>query len=223
MIKIKLDDVVLSVPESWEDVKLENYEKCFSMGTETRLEQVHYLSRLCGIDAGVVLDNDIRLFQIMVEATSFLSENDFEPVNRIKLKGEDYFVTPYEKLTAAEYIDADTVLGSEGDSRLSELLAIVCRPYGEKYKYEVCKERIPLFQNLSCAEALPLLSFFLFRRKKSEEILSHYSMVREQANQLLEVTENLALNGGGINSLPIWQRIKCIYLILSSKNELRKF
>lgn len=223
MIKIKLDGVVLYVPENWGDVRLENYEKCLSLGTETRLEQIHYLAQLCGIDADVILDNDIRLFQIIVEATAFLSENEFEPVKKIKLKGEDYFVSTYDKLTAGEYIDADSVLTGEGDNRLSELLAIVCRPYGEKYKYEVCKERIPMFKELTCEEALPLLSFFLFKKKKSEEILSRYSMVREQANQLLEVTESLAQNGDGINSLPIWQRIKCIYLILSSKSKLQKF
>nr|DAE47086.1 MAG TPA: hypothetical protein [Caudoviricetes sp.] len=222
-MKIEFDNVKLEIPDSWKDIKLSEYEKWYMLKPETRFEMVTYIAEVCNIDAKLLMQSPTQLFNIISEAIQFVFNQDLEPKNKCEIDGEDYFISFSDKLTLGEYVDIEAVLESESKNKLSELLAILCRPIGEKYNPDLTEERIEIFKNLSCDKALPLISFFLLKKKKSDEILSHCLTVTAQAELFLKDIETTVINGDGIKQFPIWQRIRYIYLTKSLKKELLKF
>ena len=222
MMKIKFDNVGLNVPESWKDIKLSDYEKWYLLNPESNLEMVQYVADICKIDARILMDSPPQLFNLVFETMQFIFDVDFEPTDKCNIEKVDYFISTSNKLTLAEYVDVESVLGGESKNKLSEMLAILCRPINEKYNSDLNEERIELFKNLSCDKALPLISFFLFKKKKSDEILNHYLTATIQAEQFLKDTETFVLNGDGIKRFPIWQRIRYIYLTRLLKKRLLK-
>lgn len=221
-MKIEFNDIKLDIPESWEEIRLADYEKWHLQRPETKQEQVQFVADVCGIDAEMLLESPTQLFNVISNAIQFIFDNEALPAGKVTIGGEEYFISLSDKLTLGEWIDVDAVINSDSTSKLSELLAILCRPAGESYNADLTELRAAMFGNLTCDKALPLISFFLFRKKKSEEILNHYSTVVAQANQFLKDTEAFAQNGDGIRRLPIWQRIRYTCLIRSLRKELSK-
>jgi len=136
--------------------------------------------------------------------------------------GTEYFISFADKLTLGEWIDVENIITGDSETKLSEMLAILCRPIGEKYDPDLAAARAEMFRNLPCDKALPLISFFLSKKRESEAILNHYSTVMAQADQFLKDTKTFVVNGGGIKLLPIWQRIRYTYLIRSLEKQLAK-
>lgn len=223
MIKIEFNDVTIKVPDCWADIKLCDYEKWHLSKPETKAEYVQYVADVCGIDVNVLLEAPTQVFDIITENIRFVFDNEFEPANKITIDRQDYFVSLSDKLTLGEWVDIEAILGSDSPHKLSEMLGVLCRPAGEKYNIENTAARTGMFKSQPCDKVLPLISFFLFKKRESEQILRHYSTVLDQANQFLKDTETFVINGGGIKLLPIWQRIRYIYLVRSLKKQLSKF
>ena len=222
-IKIEFDNMVIEVPKGWNHISLSDYERVCLLKPETKLEFIQYVADICKIDAGLFLKAPIQLFELVSDAIGFIFKPDFKPCNRIDIDGVDYTISFADKLTLGEWVDFEAVIQSDSEHKLTELLAILCRPEGEAYNPDLTDERIEVFKNLSCDKALPLVSFFLTKKIKSDEILNHYLTVITQADLFLKHTKTFALSGDGIKRLPIWQRIKYIYLTRSLKKQLSKF
>lgn len=222
-MKIEFDGQKLTIPNSWKDLKLSDYEKIYMLRPQTRLDYVKYVASICNIDVDILLGAPTQLFDIVSDAVKFVLDNDYEPINKIVIDGEAYFISFADKLTLAEYVDIETIISGESEHKLSEVLAVLCRPATEKYNPDLFEERSKLFQNLSCDKVLPLVAFFLFKKKKYDEILNHYSTVMVQANQFLKDTEHFVRNGVGTRRLPIWQTIRYYHLMRSLKKELSKY
>lgn len=233
MIKIEFENNTLRVPEGWHDVKLSEYETWDTSKPETKMDYVRFVAQVCKVDVNLLLGSPTELFDVIINALDFIfdSASEPQPSHKVKIDEVDYFVSLSDKLTLGEWVDVESVLSETADDetaaekkgRLSEMLAILCRPAGEKYNADLTEERAAMFRNLSCDKVLPLLAFFLFKKRKSEEILNHYSTVLDQANQFLKDTETFVVNGDGIKLLPIWQRIRYTYLVRSLKKQLSKF
>ena len=223
MLKIELNDQKLSVPDSWKDIRLADYEKWFMHKPANKMEYIHLVAGICNMDYELLLDSPTQLFDVLSNAVSFVFDTDFPPATKVDIKGVDYFISLSDKLTLGEWIDIEDILSSDSETKISEMLAIVCRPIGESYNMETASCRKDMFRNLSCDKALPLVAFFLHRKKESEMILHHYSTVAAQAGQFLKDTKAFAINGGGIKRLPIWQRIRYTYLTKSLEKQLSKF
>lgn len=235
MIKIEFENNTLHVPEGWHEIKLSDYEAWNTSKPETKMDYVHFVAQVCKVDANLLLESPTELFDIIIEALDFIfdSASEPQPSHKVKIDGLDYFVSLSDKLTLGEWVDVESVLNespedqNEGEGeqkgKLSEMLAILCRPAGEKYNADLTEERATMFRRQTCDKVLPLLAFFLFKKRKSEEILNHYSTVLDQANQFLKDTETFVVNGDGIKLLPIWQRIRYTYLVRSLKKQLSKF
>lgn len=223
MIKIEFEDKKLEIPQSWEDIRLGDYEKWHLNKPETKTDYVRYVADICDIDVNILLDAPAQLFTVVSDAISFVFDAEFEPASHVEIGRDKYFLSFSDKLTLAEWVDAEAVLESESENKLSELLAILCRPAGEKYNPDLAEERKKLFMKASCDKVLALVSFFLFRKKRSDEILSHYSAVVDQAALFLKDTKTFVQNGDGIRRLPIWQRIRYTYLMKSLERQLSKF
>lgn len=223
MIKIEFDNKKFLIPEGWKDIRLNDYEKWHLAKPETKTDYVRYVADVCKLDADMLLDAPVQLFTVVSEAINFVFKTDFEPVNHVEIDGKNYFISFSEKLTLGEWVDVEAVLESDSPNKLSELLAILCRPIGERYNPDEVGKRKEMFMNTTCDKVLPLVSFFLLRKKRLDEILSHYSTVVDQAAQYLKDTKAFAQNGDGIKQLPIWQRIRYTYLTKSLEKQLSKF
>lgn len=222
-MKLEFNGTTLEVPTSWSDIELGEYEKWFMCEPKEQMEYVEFVANICKIEPQTLLESPTQVFNIMVEALSFISNQDFEPVNYIKIDGEKYFVSFSDDLTLAEWVDVEGVLESESESKVSEILAILCRPAGEKYDTTVADRRKDVFRSLPCDKVLPLIAFFLHKKRQSEKILSLCSMVKDQTDQLVKDINHFAESGDGIKSLPIWQRIKYYFLTRYLKKRLSKF
>ncbi|MBK5722108.1 hypothetical protein JGH11_14615 [Dysgonomonas sp. Marseille-P4677] len=223
MLKIELNDLKLSVPDCWEDIRLADYEKWFMHKPEDKMEYVRLVADICKIDHEILLDSPTQLFDVLSNAISFIYDTDFTPATKVNIDGKEYFISLSDKLTLGEWIDIEDTMNSDSHTKISETLAIVCRPAGESYNTDTAAIRKEMFRNLPCDKALPLVAFFLHRKKESEAILHHYSTVVAQADQFLKDTKTFVINGGGIKRLPIWQRIRYIYLTKSLEKQLSKF
>lgn len=223
MLKIEINNQKISLPESWADLSLADYEKWFKHRPDGKMEYVHFIAGICRLDSQWLLDSPTQLFDAIYEAVSFVFDTDFEPATRVNIDGQDFFIPVSDKLTLSEWIDVEETLNGDSQTKISETLAIVCRPAGESYNPDTAAIRQETFRNLPCDKALPLLAFFLYKKKKSEAILHHYSTVVAQANRFLKDTKTFVINGGGIKQLPIWRRIKYTYLTRLLERQLSKF
>ncbi|GAB6007508.1 hypothetical protein [Dysgonomonas reticulitermitis] len=223
MIKLEFENTSIVIPEGWHEVKLADYERWNAQKPETKQEYVRFVADVCNVEANVLLEAPAQVFDIITEAIRFVFDPEPEPCNKVSIGGKDYFVSFSDKLTLGEWVDIESIIGSESISKLSEMLAVLCRPAGEKYNSDLAEERQTMFRNLTCDKVLPLIGFFLLKKRRSDEILNHYSTVVDQANRFLRDTETFVINGGGIKLLPIWQRIRYICLVRSLKKQLSKF
>ncbi|WP_145996304.1 hypothetical protein [Dysgonomonas massiliensis] len=164
-----------------------------------------------------------ELFDKIVSELDFVFRGTVDPSPTTTIDGVNYYVSYGDKLTLGEWVDVEAVLEGENPHYLSDTLAILCRPAGEEYDADRSKERADLFRSQPCDKMLPLLAFFLQRKKQFDEISNRYSEAVALAEQFVRDTDHLVKNGGGTKRLPILQRIKYIFLMRSLKRQLSKF
>lgn len=224
MVKISFDDQEISVPESWADIRLADYERWMMSEPKNKTEQIKLVADICGLDVSIFLNQPTQLFDVVTEMVSFVfKEFDGEVKNQIKVDGVEYRISFTDELTLAEWVDVEAIFEQEQDERLSEILAILCRPVGEAYDSRLLEQRRAMFRQLPMNEVLPLVAFFLLQKKRSQHVLNLYSEVREEVAQYLRLTQSFVESGDGIRSLPIWQRIRYYFLMKSLKKQLSKF
>lgn len=222
-MKLEFNDTVIHVPASWAEITLGDYERWFMKQPQTKLEYVEFIAAICKVETDVLLDSPTQVFNIIVDTLGFIFEENFEPSNRIEVDGQKFAVSFSDELTLAEWVDVESVLESESDTKISELLSILCRPYGEKYDAKTAETRRDMFRSMPCDKVMPLIAFFLRRKAESEKILHLFSTVKDQTGRLLKDISHFAESGDGIKSLPIWQRIKYTVLMKFWKRRLSKF
>ena len=217
MVQLKLndDELIINIPDNWSDITLEQYESILNRECDNVYDNIITISELCNVDAKVFTDSPIELYNAANGIILSFINNRPEPKNEIIINNVKYFINYADKLTLAEHID------SQADT-ISEILAVICRPVGEKYNSDLLPQRIELFKSLTCDKVLPLIDFFLSKKMKSESVLALYSKTTDQANQLVADIDNFVIDGDGIKQLPIWRRIKYSNLIRYSKKELLK-
>lgn len=222
MKRIKIEDTLYNVPESWDDVTLGQYEKWFDYVADTKMKEVELVSLISTIPFDLLSTLPLSFYTDVLNMVSFaFAGNDFKPSNKIIIDNEVYSVSVKDELTLAQYVDVEATFEEEdNDSRLSEILAIVCLRKGEKYDFKILKERKKLFQDLKMNEVFPLLAFFLQLRKNLLKITTFYSKVVEQANQFANLIRTSAENGDGTKLLPRLQRMKYRSLMKSLTKQL---
>lgn len=224
MKEIKFEGGALKVPTSWSDVTLGEYETWRNEGLSSQEAQQQYVADICKISMQELTDYPAEVYAQAAKATSFAFETDFEPQYSVEIAGEKWFLSSSDKLSLGEWVDMDAVLNNEDEPhRLSQMLAILCRPAGEKYDVEISAQRVDIFQQMTCDKALPLASFFLRKNESLDKTLNQYSQVAAEANQFLRDIKTFAKSGIGTKRLPIWQRIKFYFLTKSLEKQLSRF
>lgn len=226
MMTIKLEDgkTVINVPQSWSEIKLEDYEKWFNIEPQNRRDEVEMVARICNIESALLLEYPTQLFDTIADSLRFIFEpHSFEPSHQITIDEETFMIAFSDNLSLAEWIDIELVFEDSNAPKLSSILSILCRPTGEIYDNKKSESRLSLFASLTMDKALPLLAFFLQRNNELETISNLYSQIKEQAEEYLQHIQDFAESGDGTKSLPIWQRIKYYCLTKFLKNRLSKY
>ncbi|MDR1809628.1 MAG: hypothetical protein LBR34_04390 [Prevotella sp.] len=155
-----------NVPQSWEEIRLGDYEKWLCKAPATRIEQVNMLADLCRISPDTLLESPAQLFELLADTLHFIFEETCDvPNNRIEMDGQTYGVGAGDEITLAEWVDIEAIFEAGSQSRLSEILAVLCRPLGEAYDSKQCESRQSAFAALTMDKAMPLLAFFCFQAK----------------------------------------------------------
>lgn len=223
MIKIEFDTTTILVPQSWDEITLGEYEEWSRLATESREDRIRYVAAICKTDYDKLIRCPNELFEMIVSKLSFVFDAQIEPSATAVVDGQKYFVSYGEKLTLGEWVDVDSVLNDENPHYLSDTLGILCRLAGEDYQADLSSSRAELFRSQNCSQMLPLIAFFLHRKIVFDKISNHYSEALALAEQFVQDTDRFVRNGVGIKRLPIWQRIRYIFLMRSLRKRLSKF
>lgn len=223
MKKIEFDGTTISVPQSWAELTLAQYELLTCANKDDAAAYLQLLATLCNTDADTLSGMPREVFDVVSSSLSFITLTEVEPSPTIEIDGVSYSVAQSDGLTLGEWVDINMIMSGDSPNKLADILSVVCRPQGEPYKADISASRRAMFASLPCDKALRPIGFFLSRKKKSDEILTLCSEVVAQADRFVSDTEHFVINGDGIKQLPIWQRIKYIFLMKYLKKQLSKF
>lgn len=222
---IKINDTKYFIPESYDDILLEDFENWFDYNPETTEDKIRLVSMICKIPFDILLELPTTVYTIIVDTISFCfskSFNDYKGKNEITINGIRYSINHKEELTLAEWVDIEYTYNQDKD-KLSEMLAIVCRPDGEKYNPKNNPERTQLFKKQPLEKLFPLFGFFLTLNQRLQTVILHCSTVQAMAGYIVEQSEDYIKNGDGTQQFAIWQRMIYRKLIKSLKKQLLKF
>lgn len=223
-MNLEFNGHVWNIPESWADIVLQDYEKWFLMKPETRRETAVFVADVCKIDPKDLFNAPLEVFDLITSTIDFVFKPDIlGTANKFELNDIEYFASTSQSMCLGEYVDTEGILEGALENPLCELLSIVCRPVGEAYDANKTEERKELFKSLTMDKALPVIAFFLHKKKSSERITNHCSKVIQEASQFLRVTKAFVTNGDGIKLFPIWQGIRYSYLTRSLAKRLAKY
>lgn len=222
MKKIEINNDVIYVPESWDDIKLGFYETWFHKVPKDRKEHVELVAEICKTGVDKLLGYPEDVYNIIAGILNFVfTETKTEPSPCIEIGGKKYIIPIAEKLTLGAWVDAEAVQ-NEKTNVLTGILAITCLEEGEKYDAEKYEERRNMFAELTVSRALPLLCFFLHYRIALEKRTSMFSKVTEAAGHYLSSIKSFPGIGGGTRLSRIWRAVRYYALTKWNCYQLRK-
>lgn len=208
----------ITIPQSWSDITLGDYEQWSLQKTDDYNQLVDYVCTICKLDRAEIEQYPCEVFNDIVSTIDFVFSPNFAPCDSVFWKGTLYKLNTYEKMPLSEYVDIDAVLKGDNKNYISDTLAIVLRPEDEPYDAQKTYERAQLFRTIPCEKIMPVVAFFLSNTANFDNALSVCSLVMDQANQYLHDLENFVPNGGGIKPYAIYQKIR----LMRSTKPLRK-
>lgn len=204
MIKIIIDNTNYNIPSEWSDVKLSEYENWFESEIQTKEDEALFVSKVSGIDFTTLQSLPLSFYNDLLQMIAFsLKDSKTTPKNSILINDAKYSINSENQLTLGEWVDVEETLKGE-NNKLSQILAIICRPTGERYNSENLSSRIELFKNITMDKLFPLFGFFL-RLNEQCKIITNLSLkVVEMENQLHQVIKSSAVNGVGLKQSRNW-------------------
>lgn len=224
MKKITIENTTYKIPTSYQDITLGDYESWFDFEATNSYERIKLVSLITKIPYDVLMELPTSVFSYLASEVSFPFSKGFdyfEKLNEIVVDGISYSIGYKDEITLAEWVDVEAVL-QQDENRLSEILAIVLRPIGEKYNSKNNPLRIALFRDITLDKAFPLFAFFLTLNHQYQKIIQLYSKVVEMANLQVEQCETYQKNGDGITQLSYWQKKIYQRLMKRLKKQLSK-
>lgn len=203
MIKLEINDKKYKIPESFDEMTLEQYcriffklDISFDVDDDEKIKKVieaesRIISRLLGEDDDFCLDLPITVYNKIVSKTRFLYDSDFFKKNSkagIIIDGKRYTIPPFNEMSLRQYIDADVVLKEkENDHQYLELLSILLTAKDKQGKWEKYngdyQELMGKLRNMSCTDTLPLVYHF-FKKGEALKVISKASMKAVESQRL---------------------------------------
>ena len=193
----------ITVPTSWDEVKLKDFITLMKLQEEENKEDVSLIdimAVLTGTDKKYIYSLPSDFANTIMAHLLFLNKPlKEEPKAEAIIDGNLYKINYMEKLKFGEYTDANTVMANDKFDYAS-LLAILCRREGEVYDddfiAEHLDERIEMWNNQPITVVYPLVCFFLTLSVVSGKHLEHFMTDAEQViDQSLTHIENSLKNG----------------------------
>ena len=156
------------VAEKWEDVTLlqwQNYVRNASSKEDNSVDIISTLETFSDIPRSVINQMPTDLFESVIGRLKWITEQpDQTPSQSVEISGETYTINVMEKLKVKEYLDLNTVI--ENDKfNYAMIFAILCRKQGEEYDEEFIADKLPdrleMFEQMNCVDAMKLIAFFL--------------------------------------------------------------
>lgn len=211
------------VPTGWHEVTVALYDRIWPMKPKTARERSEVVAIACGTSLELFLGWPAEVIEmILIDVRFLFTDNPVPPSPAVVVAGIQYNVAIEEKLSFGEYIDVDDVQ-KNSDAILSNVLAIVCRPAGEKYNPDNNNERAALFGALPVSEVQGVLAFFLHYYQISTRRTRLCANLREMAGLLPPSIVPLIKLGDFTKLSLIWRVIKYGFLMKLLRARLRKF
>lgn len=202
MVKLEINDKQYKIPESFEEMTLEQYCKVFyKLDTSESDDEIEsfkkgkeneaiILSRLLGEDDSFCLDLPLNVYALLNEKVKFLYDVGFLLKNAkagIVVDGKRYSIPPFNEMSFRQYIDADVVMKEkENDMQYIELLSILLTAKDKQGKWEPYtgdyQDMMGKLRKLKCSEALPIVYHF-FKKNYTLKKLSQLSMKAVESQQ----------------------------------------
>ncbi len=171
-IKLKIDNKehVSNIPESWDEVSVDHYQKLVVVD---RIEwdshfdkDVAVLSTFIGVDKEIIELMEIEEFNELIDALSFLKEKiEFPPLGEtIELDGKIWFIkSDFDKMNVGERITLDVFLNGKKspDIDLDLFLTLFIKESADEMWRNDHKERKDLFKKLPFVKVKSVMDFFL--------------------------------------------------------------
>lgn len=222
MIEIEYKDHKISIPESWDDVTLAQWDQIYRIKPKDNRERVAYMARVCNVDPEQLRSWPAEIFNLMVKHTRFIfAANPYAASPEITIDGQRYVIAIEDDLTLGEWIDADEAQKS-GERVLASVLSIVCRPAGEEYNYKNNDKRRDMFEAMPASKVLPLLGFFLQCREQLDRHTKTFSQLVALVDLLPPSTAIFRSLGVGTKLLRIWPIMRYLTLTALLQWRLRR-
>lgn len=209
MLKLEINDKEYKIPESFDELTLEEYCRAFyklpqaddDMDEVDRMKlnvgnEAAILSRLMGERDDFCLDLPLDIYIQLKDSIKFIYDNDFFMKHSkagITINKRRYTIPPMDKMSMRQFIDADVVMKEDGDMQFIELLSVLLLTYDEKGEYipynGKYEELMGYVRYLPCSKALPLVYHF-FKKGEALKTISEISMKVEEMNQQLHNTQS---------------------------------
>jgi len=201
MKTFKVGDNEYKVPNSWEDMTLENYIDFFNFQDSNKDREIDdlYMIEVFEIlsKCDEVLDIPINELKDLLGELLFLSDTPKLNENKtILIDGKLYGCADLNKMTTGEYISIKTLMGSEKTvlNGLPKLLSIIIRPAEEVIDSETGEKKLKIekfsvdnltwraekFKELKVVDVLHWISFFLTGREESSTTTKHSTKVERK-------------------------------------------
>lgn len=201
MKTFKVGDNEYKVPNSWEDMTLENYIDFFNFQDSNKDREIDdlYMIEVFEMlsDCDRVLDIPINELKDLLGELLFLSDTPKLNENKtILIDGKLYGCVDLNKMTTGEYISIKTLMGSEKTvlNGLPKLLSIIIRPAEEVIDSETGEKKLKIekfsvdnltwraekLKELKVVDVLHWISFFLTGREESSTTTKHSTKVERK-------------------------------------------
>jgi len=172
MYKFKLSGKDYEVPNSWEEINLEQYLDIISMDFGSNYADINLIKIFSGMSDEDVNKITIDLLKNIKKEFEFLNITpNFQAKQVINIDGEDYiFKSSFNKLELGEIASISTFDSKYGAKSLPYTLAILLRKaikdengelVQEDYNLELIEERVKRFLKLPVHLFLGSINFFL--------------------------------------------------------------
>ena len=209
MLKIEYDGKKYEIPQSFDDLTLEQYCKAFYKlpKVEEGMDELQsfkmvkenesrILSRIMGEKDDFCMNLPLGIYARLNEAIQFIYDSNYFIKNSkagIVIDKKRYSIPPMNEMSMRQFIDADVVMQNESDMQYIELLSVLLLtqdnngkwiPYNGDYQELMGKVR-----KLKCSDALGLVYHF-FKKGEALKKISKASMKMEEVNQQLQHIQN---------------------------------